>query len=164
VPLIGYRDRVKPEWIDANDHMNSMHYKTITDGGMRALFAAGGLSRDTLQASNSSVFQLEMHICYEREMRLDDPFEVRSWLVGADGRRLHHFHEIVQTAAGFRAATVELMTVHIDRATRRTAPMPEAMQAAFRRLAAAHAQVPHPANVSRRIAMARTGAAEPPPR
>jgi acyl-CoA thioester hydrolase len=152
-PLIGYRDRVKPEWIDANDHMNSMHYRTIADGGMRALFAAGGLSRETLQAGNSSVFQLEMHICYERELRLDDPFEVRSWLIGADAKRLHHFHEIYRSADGTRAATVELMTVFIDRTTRRSAPFPPEMHRLFQALATAHAAAPRPDKVSRKISM-----------
>ncbi|MET0378946.1 MAG: thioesterase family protein [Spongiibacteraceae bacterium] len=155
IPLIGYRDRVKPEWIDNNDHLNSMHYKTIADSATRALFKIGGLTADNLRATNNSAFQLEMHICFERELRLDDPFEVRSWLIGVDAKRLHHFHEIVQTTDNFRAATVELMTVFIDRNTRRTAPMPEAMQALFQQVVATRAGITLPDKVSRRIRMER---------
>jgi acyl-CoA thioester hydrolase len=155
IPLIGYRDRVKPEWIDNNDHLNSMHYKTIADMGTRALFKVGGLTADNLRATNNSAFQLEIHMCFEREMRLDDAFEVRSWLIDIDAKRLHHFHEIVRTADNIRAATVELMTVFIDRTTRRTAPMPEAMQAQFQQIVATRAGVTLPDKLSRRIRMER---------
>jgi acyl-CoA thioester hydrolase len=153
--LIGYRDVVKPEWIDRNDHINSMHYKTITDSSMRALFSLGGINIEYATATNRSAFQLEMHICYEREMRLDDTFEVRSWVVAVDRKRLHHIHEIIQTKTNFRAATVELMSVHVNRVTRRSEPFPDDMFARFAAIAEAHAAGPLPSNISRRISMER---------
>jgi acyl-CoA thioester hydrolase len=152
-PLIGYRDLVKPEWIDRNDHLNSMHYKTITDSAMRALFAFDGLTHERLEAEKKSIFQLEMHICYEREMRLGQPFEIRSWLIAVDEKRLHHFREIMQTADNFRAATVELMTIYIDRTTRALGHIPASDTRKIPALAAALASTPLPKNVSRRIGM-----------
>jgi len=152
-PLITYTDRVRPEWIDQNDHMNTMHYKTVTNFAMRALFQLAGLHTEYLQREQKTLFQLEMHICYERELRRDDAFEIHSWLMGAGPKRLHHFHEIIHSDKGYRAATVELMTVHIDRTTRRSQPFPEEMQREFAHIALAHGAVPRPDKVSRAISM-----------
>lgn len=156
-PLISYRDRVKPEWIDSNDHLNTMHYKTIADWGTRTLFALAGWDAHYRESNRKTIFQLEMHIAYERELRLDQPFEVRSWLIAADAKRLHHFHEIVQTADHYRAATVELMSMHIDDATRRSVPFSPELQQGFQKILAVHSAAKPPSNVSRRIGMAQQG-------
>ncbi|MBV9843105.1 MAG: thioesterase family protein [Sphingomonadaceae bacterium] len=135
--------------------MDSIEYKRAADGGTQALLAHAGITRETLEAAGSTLFQLEMHIVYARELRLGDPVIVRSWLIGADGKRIHHLHEIVNEATGVRAATVELMTIHVDRSTRRSAPMPAQWVERLQDIAAAHGALPQPDTVGRRIGLAR---------
>lgn len=153
-PVRDYRTPVLREWIDENDHMDSLHYKTVANGGTLALFRYAGLTREWLAQSGSTLFQLEMHVCYERELRLGDEIVVNSWLIGADAKRIHHFHEIMHEGAGYRAATVELMTLHVSRETRRSAPMPEPMAARFQEILAVHRALPQPSKVGRAISMA----------
>ncbi|MBV9842914.1 MAG: thioesterase family protein [Sphingomonadaceae bacterium] len=155
VPFCDYRIRVPAEWVDENDHMDSMEYKRAADGGTRVLLGHAGITSEAIAQAGSTLFQLEMHIVFERELRLGDPVVVRSWLIGADAKRIHHFHEIVHEEAGYRAATVELMTIHVDRATRRSALMPAAWSERLQAIAAAHGAVPPPDKVGRRIGLQR---------
>jgi len=154
-PVRDYRTSVPAEWIDENDHMDTIYYKVVANDGTRALFRRVGLTPDLMASNGSTFFQAEMHICFERELRLGDPVSVHSWLVAADAKRIHHIHEIFHEAEGYRAATVELMTLHISRATRRTAPMPVDLLARLQAMATAHARLPLPDKVGHAISAAR---------
>jgi acyl-CoA thioesterase FadM len=122
--LIGYRGPVQPAWIDENDHVDTMYYKEIADRSVVALFRRMGITSDYRTRMRATFFQAEMHICYERKLRLGDEVEVRSWVIGVDSKRIHQLHEIYRTADGVRAATVELMTLHVSEETRRVSPFP----------------------------------------
>jgi acyl-CoA thioester hydrolase len=154
-PLDGYRITVPADWIDENDHMDTMQYKTAADGGTRALLDTAGITREGLESNGGTLFQLEMHIVYERELRLGAPLLVRSWLIGSDAKRIHHFHEILHETGRFRAASVELMTIHVDRETRRSAPMPGEWVERLSTIRQAHARLPQPGKVSSRISLER---------
>jgi acyl-CoA thioester hydrolase len=137
---------VPQDWIDVNAHMNSQHYHTV-------IYQAHVLMTDYLQLSGDYVSQrqlskvvVESHNRFERELRLGDPIEVRSWLLGVDAKRLHFFHEIWQTQAGYRAGTGEQIDVHVDLRTRRSAAFPAEVLARLQAVAVAHQTVQAPAN------------------
>jgi acyl-CoA thioester hydrolase len=155
VPFAQYTDTVRPEWIDQNDHLNSGHYKTLADNSTRCLFAVFRAGIDPAQSSDSSFFQAEMHICYHRELRLGDAVAVRTWIVAAEPKKIHLFHEVLDGDSGQRAATVEQLMLHIDLRTRRTAPMPEMLYTNVRALADEHAKHAMPAEIGRSISMRR---------
>ena len=54
---------------------------------------------------------------------------------------------------GHRVAAQELMALHIDLSVRRVAPMPPELYAAIQAVARAHAAMPLPKGVGRRVAM-----------
>jgi acyl-CoA thioester hydrolase len=74
-------------------------------------------------------------------------------LVGADEKRLHTFEELRHATEGWLSATSENMTIHIDMTARKTAPFPPDIRARIRAVADAHAAIPRPEGVGRRVEM-----------
>ncbi|SCW76496.1 acyl-CoA thioester hydrolase [Sphingobium faniae] len=152
-PLIAFRGVVEEEWVDANHHMNSMAYAQLFWTNLRTLFRHIGVSAEYVTERRLSFFQRETHISYERELRGGDPIEIRTWLIGHDVKRLHHFHELWHVERNYRAATSEYMSLHIDLSTRSTAPFPDDIRAALDQIAQGFAGLEPPAGVSRRISL-----------
>lgn len=152
-PVIETEATVQPEWIDSNGHMNLAFYVVVFDLATDAMYKALEIGDDYRAASGNSCFTAETHTLYERETHLGDRLMVRSWLLGADAKRIHYFHEMFDAASGERSAAQELMALHIDMGLRRVAPFPpdvhDRLQAAVRTYAPAEA----PRGVGRRIAL-----------
>jgi acyl-CoA thioester hydrolase len=147
VPILAWRGRVLPEWIDVNDHMTSMAYPALFHPNSGPLFARIGIDLSYMTTRGLSVFQREFRLAYDRELRLGDPIEIRSWLVAHDEKRLHHFHELYHSTKGYRAACVEYMSLHIDMTTRRVSPFPVDVMERLEMLAATFADVERPAGI-----------------
>ena len=152
-PLQIYRDRVRPEWIDYNGHMNVAYYVLAFDYATDAFFDYLGIGRAYKQSAARSTFAVEMNVSYVREVHEGDPLAFRTWLLGCDHKRLHYYHEMYHADEGWLAAGCELMSLHIDMSARRTAPFADAITARLDEIAAAHATVRAPERVGRRIAM-----------
>jgi acyl-CoA thioester hydrolase len=146
-----HEDRVHPDWIDANGHMNLAYYVVVFDRATDVLFDRVGVGAAYRQASRFTMFAVEMHTIYERELSVGDPLLVRSVLLGADRKRLHFGHEMFHAAEGYRAAVQELMTVHVDTEVRRSAAFGANLAASLADLVAAAG--PAPDWVGRRIAL-----------
>src|SRR3978361_212953 len=95
--IIEYQDVVRPEWIDSNGHMNLAYYVVVFDIATDALYNALDIGQASRAAPGNSCFTAETHTLYEREVHLGDSLLVRTWLLGADSKRLHYFHEMFHT-------------------------------------------------------------------
>lgn len=144
VPLRLLQTTVGPEWIDVNAHMNAQHYYSVIYQAHVLMTDYLELSGDYVSRRQLSKVVVESRNRFERELRLGDPIEVRSWLLGVDARRLHFFHEIWQTEAAYRAGTGEQIDVHVDLRTRRSAAFPAEVLARLQAVAAAHSTLPAP--------------------
>ena len=71
-PLQIYRDKVRPEWIDHNGHMNVAYYVLGFDYATDAFFDYLGLGQSYLQRANGSTFAVEMNVSYVREVHEGD--------------------------------------------------------------------------------------------
>jgi len=152
-PFDQYEGEVLPEWIDANGHMNLAYYVVLFDYATDALFEAIGIGREYKDATNHGTFVAETHNLYERELLVGEHVRVATQILGSDSKRLHLAHEMFSLASGQRAATQELMYLHIDLSARRVVPwLPEAHEGVAA-AAAAHARHPRPNWAGRRIAM-----------
>lgn len=144
VPIVAWSGAVEPEWIDNNEHMTALAYPNLFHPKTGVLFNRIGIDAAYIAGRRLSVFQREFRLAYERELLLGDRIEIRSWLVAHDAKRMHHFHELWHVESNYRAAFVEYMSLHIDLATRRTAPFPPDVMNRLDGLAAAFAGVPMP--------------------
>ena len=155
-PLDRHRGRVKPEWIDANGHMNVGYYVVAFDQASDTLCEQLGVSWDYTRRELGMIFVLEAHVTYDRELLPDAPFRVTTQLLDHDAKRVHVFHEMYHAEEGFLAATNELMILHVDFNTRRAAPWPQETRERLAAMADAHKKLPRPAKAGRVIGLKRT--------
>jgi acyl-CoA thioester hydrolase len=151
--VIEYEAVVLPEWIDSNGHLNLAYYVVIFDLATDAFYDALGIGNAYREETGNSCFTAETHTVYEREVHVGDKVMVRCWLLGADSKRLHYFHEMFHVESGDRAAVQELMALHIDMNVRRVAPYPPDRQAMLAEAVAKYAPAELPKGAGRRIGM-----------
>ena len=152
---------VRPEWIDYNGHMNVGYYHVAFDMAAEPFFEWLGLTPAFRKQHGSSTFALESHLHFLREVSEGDALRFEARLLAFDAKRIHFYQEMFHAQAGFLAATYESLSVHVDIAARRTAPMPETLSHRMAEVHAAHARLPRPWQVGHVIGTrpARTQAA-----
>jgi acyl-CoA thioester hydrolase len=155
-PLDRHRARVKPEWIDANGHMNVGYYVVAFDHATDTLCEQLGVSWDYTRRELGMIFVLEAHVTYDRELLPDAPFRVTTQILGHDAKRMHVFHEMHHAEENFLAATNELMIMHVDFKTRRAAPWPAETHRRLAAMAAAHKRLPWPVKAGRVIGLKKS--------
>src|ERR1700733_4876791 len=151
-PFDRHRAVVRPEWIDANGHMNVGFYVVAFDHATDSFAEQLGVAWPYVEHRLGMTFILEVHATFGREMRLGEPLRVTTQILDFDDKRLHLFHTMYHADAGYRAATNELLMMHVDYASRRAAPWPEETMRRLQAMAAAHRDLPRPAEAGRPIA------------
>ena len=144
---------VLPEWIDANGHLNLAYYVVLFDQATDLLYDALGVGQAYREATGNSTFTAETHTLYEREVRVGERVRVVPYLLGADTKRLHYFHEMFHCEHGRRVAAQELMALHIDMSVRRVAAFPADLSQKISDAVRACGDRPVPEGTGRRIAM-----------
>jgi acyl-CoA thioester hydrolase len=152
-PFDRYRDVVRVEWIDANEHMNMGYYLVVFDLATDAFLEWLGLDRAHRAVRGITTFCLEAHVTYHHEMRAGDPLRFTTTLLDFDPKRIHYFHRMFHAVDGHLAATNELMSLHVSQRTRRGAPMAPEILDRLGRIREAHAALPRPPQAGRRIGL-----------
>jgi acyl-CoA thioester hydrolase len=155
-PFARFEGEVRPEWIDFNGHLNLAYNVVLFDGATDLLFDEIDLGRAYRVRTNLGTFVAETHTRYEREVLVHERVSVATQIVAVDDKRLHLAHEMFRCADGRRAATQELMFLHVDLGARRVCPFPPELKARVDAAAAAHAVLPRPDWLGRRVAMPAT--------
>ena len=146
-PAATHDDVVIADWIDRNGHLNLAYYLVLFDRATDVLFDRLGIGAAYSAASGYSLFVVETHTLYERELALGARVRIDCHVLGADEKRLHLAHEMFRAGEAGRVALLEGMVLHVDLGSRRTAPFPAAIAAT---LAGAVTAAP-PAGLGRRI-------------
>jgi acyl-CoA thioester hydrolase len=152
-PFDQCRYRVRPEWIDENDHMNMGYYAVVFDFATDAWFDYFGLDDDHCQKHQVANFTLECHISYLREVGKDDPLRFTTLLLGFDQKRHHFLHQMWHEEEGYLAATSELIHLHVSRVTRRATPMAPELIERLTSIRTLHENIPIPPQVGRSIGL-----------
>src|SRR5437899_4516855 len=152
-PFDRYRDHVRPEWIDGNGHMNVGYYLVVFDYATDEFLSWVGLDARHRREYRVTTFCLEAHVTYRREVRSGDPLRFTTLLLGHDAKRIHYIHAMYHATEGYLASTNELMSLHVDLATRRGAPMAPEITARLVAIQAAHDKVERPPQAGRRIGL-----------
>jgi len=152
-PLVLHREPVRAEWLDYNEHMNVAYYVLVFDHATDAMCNHIGIGHDYMRDTGGSIFILESHVSYLREVVRDDLLRFATHIFDYDSKRIHFAHEMYHDEAGYLAATNELMMLHVDLNTRRTAPMPDAVLEKLATLKAGHATLARPTGLSRAMGL-----------
>jgi acyl-CoA thioester hydrolase len=153
VPFLSSVMQIEPQWIDYNGHLNMAYYNVMFDRAIDELWLKLGIGPGYMKERHGSTFTAECHVRYLREIHLGDPVQVSILLVDADEKRLHTFEELRHAGEGWLSATSENMTIHIDMASRKTAPFPPDIRARIEAVANAHRAIDRPEGIGRRVAM-----------
>lgn len=149
------RTAVRPEWIDYNGHMNVGYYLVAFDLATEAVCVHLGVGEAYRRRADASMFVVEAHVTFDREVVEGAPLAFRSRIVDFDAKRFRLLHRMFHAEDGFLAATNELMCLHVDLAARRSAPFPEDAMARVRRLGEEHARFGPTDGAGRAIAIRR---------
>lgn len=143
---------VRPEWIDYNGHLNMAYYNVMFDHCVDAAF---GLGSDYVREHQTSLFTVEAHITYARELKEGDRVRVNLQVLDYDEKRVHFFQQMYNATEGYLAATAENMCVHVDMKVKKTAPMTDHMRTMIRDMYEAHKILARPPQVGSVIGIPR---------
>jgi carnitine 3-dehydrogenase len=149
-PLRLVETAVDPAWVDYNGHLTEARYGDLFGYATDAFLRHAGLDSAYLEGGRS-MYTVETHIRYLREVGAQEPVAVETQVLGADAKRLHLFHTLVHGRTGEALATGEHMLLHVDTAAGRTTPMAEPLAAGVAAAAAAHRDLPVPEGAGRAI-------------
>jgi acyl-CoA thioester hydrolase len=152
-----HEETVRPEWLDYNGHLNLAYYLVAFDHASDKFLHHVGLGEAYTRAGGGSIFVVETHLVYRREVLAGAPLAFTTQLLGHDGKRLHFIHHMHHAQEGFLAAANEIMALHVGLETRRAAPMPKPVLATLKALQASHDRLPRPPEAGRSIGMKKPG-------
>lgn len=150
-----WRERVRDEWCDYNDHLNVAFYVLIFDHATDAFYDSLGMDEAYRAATGCSTFAVEMHTSFLAEVRNGEEVFCTTQLLDFDEKRFHYFHRMYHAEKGYLSATNEVMGVHVDMSVRRVAPMNAERHAAFTHLFESHRHLPRPEEAGRVIGIRR---------
>jgi len=147
-----YRTAILPAWIDYNGHVRDAYYALILSYASDALMDLVGMDAAYRAASGNTLYTVEMHIHYLREIHHSDIVIVGARVLGADHKRIHAGFEVSCEGQAALAASAEFMLLHVHQAdTVSTTPFEPPIAAAIAALAGAGMDSPWPGPGSRRM-------------
>ena len=148
-----YRDRIRPEWIDYNGHMNEAFYLLVFSRATDAFMAHIGMDPRDPAIKQVSLYTLETHVCYLREAGEGAEVEVATQLVEHDAKRARLFHDLRELGGDAVLATAEMMLLNVDMSGPRAAPFAPAVAGRLAAIAEAQADLPWPEQAGRGIGL-----------
>ncbi|MEM1344135.1 MAG: thioesterase family protein [Pseudomonadota bacterium] len=153
-PLITSEQRVLPDWIDYNGHMNVAYYTLAFDHALDEAYDSVGVGPCLVKSHGMGPMALQTQIHYLDELLEGEAFTCRVMVLDADAKRVHVFAEMLK-GDGAVAATYESLTLNVDLNARRAAPFPEEAAARLQALKAAHAGLTRPRQVGAPLGIRR---------
>jgi len=122
-----HRERVSPDWIDYNGHMNVAYFVLVFDHATDAALEQLGIDETYRQMTGCSVFVSDMRVSYFREVMANEELSIRSRLLSQDAKRVVIRHLMFCSRIDQAVAGNEVTCVHVDLSQRRSAPWPPAV-------------------------------------
>ncbi|MFJ1898987.1 MULTISPECIES: thioesterase family protein [unclassified Streptomyces] len=134
-----HRETVRPEWIDYNGHMSEAFYVLVFGFATDRMMIETGLDSEYRESTGCSLYTVESHIRYLRDVSEGDRLAVRTRVLGADAKKTRFSHELyvlgrdapddAEPAPDAEpVATSELLALHVDQRAGRTAPFPDGVR------------------------------------
>jgi acyl-CoA thioester hydrolase len=127
-----YRGFVYPWCIDHVGHMNVQSYVARFDEASWHFLARIGLTPSFLAAQNRGLVALDQRIRYRREVLPGSLLEVGTELLELGNKTLRYLHRMRNSETAEEVATMDLLVGYLDKAVRRTTPLPNVVAARAR--------------------------------
>ena len=122
---------VEDAWIDYNGHMSVPYYAHLFDRCAEQFFEQLGLGLTSAANGRGTLFALEQHTIYLREVLAGSRLKVSLQILDWDEKRIHYFMRMENAETGIAAATSEQLAIHVDLATRKSTPLPADVLTSF---------------------------------
>ncbi|MGW8487739.1 thioesterase family protein [Streptomyces sp. NPDC055886] len=127
---------VRPEWIDYNGHMSEAFYVLVFGYATDAMMIETGLHAGYRESTGCSLYTVESHLRYLRDVAEGAHLAVRTRLLGVDAKKARFCHELYVVGApddvpepeAEPVATTELLALHVDQQAGRTVPFPDSVR------------------------------------
>lgn len=123
-PLFSISATVAADWIDYNGHMSVPYYAHLFDRCAERFYEYLGLGRTSAESGRGSLFSLEHHTTFLRELMEETPVTINLQLLDWDEKRLHYFMTMINARTGVAAATSEQLAIHVNTHERTSEPLP----------------------------------------
>lgn len=137
-----YEMTIPKSFLDENQHVNVQYYVHLVERGLGEVFRRVGLGERYAAADEIGNFALEQHIRYLSEILIDERVSVYIRLVELSPKRAYFMGFLVNDSREQLAATVEVVMMNVDIATRRGAPFPSAAKEQLDALLKKHQKLP----------------------
>ncbi|MGX1885019.1 thioesterase family protein [Streptomyces sp. NPDC055287] len=135
-PLPLLHKTVRPEWIDYNGHMSEAFYVLVFGHATDAMMIETGLHSSYRESTGCSLYTVEAHIRYLRDVAEGSHLAVRTRILGVDAKKARFAHEMyvldeadaTPAPSAAPVATTELLAVHVDQKAGRAAPFPDTIR------------------------------------
>ncbi len=155
-PLDLLQTDVRPDWIDYNNHMNVAYYVMVFDQAMDEFLNLYGLGKAYTLGGHGSVFALQNHVHYMREVSVGTRLGVNLQLLDLDAKRIHVFFRMRDLSNDQVVSTSEILCIHVNVQTRRSAVFPAPQRQQLDVLFKDHSKLTKPEVAGRRIGAAAT--------
>ena len=127
-----FETTIRPDWIDYNGHMQDAFYGLVFSHAVDAFQDAVGFDAEWRQRTGCTIYALEDHRFYLREVVEGDRVRVETRVLGCDAKRFHLHQTMLR---GDEPVCVgEYMELHVaTRPEPRATPMPDAIRARIER-------------------------------
>ena len=144
--------KVIEDWIDYNGHLNEAYYLVIFSKATDAFQTLNGMTPDTIKTDGNTLFTLETHLAYIKEIGLGADVYVTSQLLEHDTKRVRIFHNMYN-AQDELLATAETFLIGYNLQQEKVTNFHQVFAASLEKLAAEHSQLPMPASAGKGIAL-----------
>ena len=148
-----WEGEVLPDWVDANRHMNDGYYAVAFGEASWRVQDHLGLHAEYRARTRGTLYSVEAHLTWTRELSLGQRLHVESLVLGVDAKRLRVLHRLFASEEGYAAATMDVMMLHVVQGEDgvRTSPFPEDIARHLREVAAEHAALGVPEEAGRSV-------------
>jgi acyl-CoA thioester hydrolase len=147
-----YRTSIAPEWVDYNGHLRDAYYGLIISLASDVLMDRLGLDAAYRERTRCTLYTVEAHIHFLREVKQTDVVEVSVRILAADVKRIHAGFEVRCERCPGPAAAAEFMLLHVHQGeTVAAVAFPPAVATAIAQLKEQTAGASDPALGSRRM-------------
>ncbi len=154
-PLIAPEQRVLPEWIDYNGHMNVAYYVLAFDIAVDVYLEAIDFGEAYKNAGTGTSFALQSNVRYLGELKEGDPIKITCQLLDFNHKCTHYFMQMYHATEGYLAATAEQVNVHIGLPERRSTPLPDHIIANLESMLESHSKLGTPEGAGAAIGIRR---------
>jgi acyl-CoA thioester hydrolase len=136
--IVTYRGAVYASHCDHIGHMNIVSHGAKFDEANWVFFCEIGLTPSYLRSPTHGMAGVQQNIAYKKELFAGDVIEIRTQVLEIAEKRMCVRHEMRNIQTGAVAAVSEITSVHLDKKTHKSCPLPPAVRQAAEALLVAN--------------------------